>query len=82
MSEELEVLDLPLLSIFKEKCKLRKRECQPAFVGIEPEPLGQESLDYLPEPSTSERMQVEEDRLSHFGYCMHGPPVQGPQWQA
>ena len=68
--------------MFKEKIKLRKKERQPAFTGIEPGPLAQESLGYLPEPSASWRMQVKKDRSSHFGDCMHGLPVQGPQSQA
>ena len=67
MSEELEVLDLPLSSIFKEK-KLAKKERQPAFAGIKPETLAQESLGYLPEPSASWRMQVGKDRSSHYRY--------------
>ena len=53
MSEELEVLELPLSSTFKDKIKLRKKEHKPAFAGIESGPVAQESLGYLPEPSAS-----------------------------
>ena len=63
MSEELEVLDLPLSSIFKEKrVSYKKERALAGFAGIEPGPLAQESLGYLPEPSASWRMQVEKDR--------------------
>ena len=52
MSEVLEVLDLPLSSMFKEK-NLAQKERQPAFAVIEPETLAQESLGCLLEPSAS-----------------------------